>query len=134
MITFESKAYHELVGKIDKIAGYIAKCETSVSIEEKEIWLDSNELAELLKISTRTRIEMLNKKLEKLNNTKNQIDGDTLLDNQDLCLLLKVSNRTLQRYRSSGILPYRRIMQKTYYLESDVHKFISQEFVYKSRK
>ena len=80
------------------------------------------------------RIEMLNKKLEKLNNTKNQIDGDTLLDNQDLCLLLKVSNRTLQRYRSSGILRYRRIRQKTYYLESDVHKFISQEFVYKSRK
>ena len=80
------------------------------------------------------RIEMLNKKLEKLNNTKNQIDGDTLLDNQDLCLLLKVSNRTLQRYRSSGILAYRRIRQKTYYLESDVHKFISQEFVYKSRK
>ncbi len=80
------------------------------------------------------RIEMLNKKLGKLNNTKNQIDGDTLLDNQDLCLLLKVSNRTLQRYRSSGILRYRRIRQKTYYLESDVHKFISQEFVYKSRK
>ena len=80
------------------------------------------------------RIEMLNKKLEKLNNTKNQIYGDTLLDNQDLCLLLKVSNRTLQRYRSSGILSYRRIRQKTYYLESDVHKFISQEFVYKSRK
>ena len=54
LITFESKAYHKLVGKIDKIAGYIAKCETSVSIEEKDIWLDSNEVAELLKISTRT--------------------------------------------------------------------------------
>ncbi|NOR76162.1 MAG: helix-turn-helix domain-containing protein [Draconibacterium sp.] len=54
LITFESKAYHELVGKIDKIAGYISKCETSASIEKKEIWLDSNELAELLKISTRT--------------------------------------------------------------------------------
>jgi hypothetical protein len=80
------------------------------------------------------KIEMLNKKIEKLNNSKNQIDGDTLLDNQDLCLLLKVSKRTLQRYRSSGILPYRRIGQKTYYLESDVHQFISQEFVYKGRK
>ena len=79
------------------------------------------------------RIEMLNKKIEKLNNTKNQLNGDTLLDNQDLCLLLKVSNRTLQRYRSSGILPYKRIQQKTYYLESDVHKFISQEFVYRKR-
>src|SRR5680860_659373 len=74
------------------------------------------------------RVEMLNKKIEKLNNSKNQLNGDTLLDNQDLCLLLKVSKRTLQRYRSSGILPYKRIQQKTYYLESDVHKFISQEF------
>lgn len=79
------------------------------------------------------RIEMLNKKIEKLNNTKNQLNGDSLLDNQDLCLLLKVSNRTLQRYRSSGILPYKRIQQKTYYLESDVHKFISQEFVCRKR-
>ena len=79
------------------------------------------------------RVEMLNKKIEKLNNSKNKLNGDTLLDNQDLCLLLKVSKRTLQRYRSSGILPYKRIRQKTYYLESDVHKFISQEFVYKKR-
>jgi protein tyrosine phosphatase len=79
------------------------------------------------------RVEMLNNKIEKLNNTKNQLNGDTLLDNQDLCLLLKVSKRTLQRYRSSGILPYKRIQQKTYYLESDVHKFISQEFVYRKR-
>ena len=80
------------------------------------------------------RIEVLDKKLERLNNTKSQINGENLLDNQDLCLLLKVSNRTLQRYRSSGILSYRRIQQKAYYLESDVHKFISQEFVYKKRK
>lgn len=80
------------------------------------------------------RIEMLNKKLEKLNNTKNQINGDTLLDNQDLCLQLKVSKRNLQRYRSSGILQYRRIGQKAYYLESDVHQFISKEFVYTNRK
>jgi DNA-binding transcriptional MerR regulator len=55
------------------------------------------------------RIEMLDRKLEKLNNNKTQLNGENLLDNQDLCLLLKVSNRTLQRYRSSGILPYKRI-------------------------
>jgi len=80
------------------------------------------------------RMEMLERKLEKLNNSKSQLNGEALLDNQDLCLLLKVSNRTLQRYRSSGILPYRRIQQKVYYLESDVHKFISEEFVYKKKK
>ena len=54
MSHFESKTYQELVRKIDKIAGYIAKCENPGSTEENEIWLDSNELAELLKISTRT--------------------------------------------------------------------------------
>ena len=80
------------------------------------------------------RMEMLDRKLEKLNNSNSQLNGEALLDNQDLCLLLKVSTRTLQRYRSSGILSYRRIQQKVYYLESDVHKFISKEFVYKKKK
>ena len=43
VITFESEAYKALVGKIEKIAGYVA-----------EAWLDSNQLAEALGISTRT--------------------------------------------------------------------------------
>ena len=30
-----------------------------------------------------------------------------LFDNQDLCMLLQISKRTLQRYRSVGALPYR---------------------------
>lgn len=33
-------------------------------------------------------------------------DGDMLLDNFDLCQMLNVSKRTLQRYRSSGELPF----------------------------
>jgi hypothetical protein len=52
------------------------------------------------------------------------IDGEVLLDNQDLCLLLNCSKRTVQYYRSKGWLPFKRIDQKTYYLESDVQKFI----------
>uniref|UniRef100_UPI000932DA58 helix-turn-helix domain-containing protein n=1 Tax=Mariniphaga anaerophila TaxID=1484053 RepID=UPI000932DA58 len=80
------------------------------------------------------RIEVLDRKMEKLNNSKNQLNGENLLDNQDLCMLLKVSTRTLQRYRSSGLLPYRRIQQKTFYLESDVHKFICQKFVSRNKK
>jgi hypothetical protein len=52
------------------------------------------------------------------------IDGEKLLDNQDLCFMLNCSKRTLQRFRVSGLLPCKRIRQKTYYLESDVVKFI----------
>ena len=33
-------------------------------------------------------------------------EDDNLLDNQNLCLLFKVSIKTLQRYRAIGVLPY----------------------------
>lgn len=59
------------------------------------------------------------------------LDGEHLLDNQDLCLLLQVSKRSLQRYRSIGVLPYVMLRHKTYYKESDVLAFIaghSKEF------
>lgn len=63
-----------------------------------------------------------------------KIDGETLLDNQDVCHLLKVSKRTLQRYRSTGDLRYQRIYQKTYYKESDVENFILNQFNKRSRE
>jgi hypothetical protein len=53
-----------------------------------------------------------------------KIVDETLLDNQDLCFILNVGKRTLQRFRSSGFLPYRWINQKLYYLESDILQFI----------
>ena len=53
-------------------------------------------------------------------------EGEYLLDNQDLCMLLQVSKRSLQRYRSLGILPYLSLRQKTYYKESDVIRFLSE--------
>ena len=54
------------------------------------------------------------------------LDGERLFDNQDLCLLLQVSKRSLQRYRSIGVLPYHMLRHKTYYKESDVLAFITE--------
>ena len=48
-----------------------------------------------------------------------------LFDNQDLCMLLQISKRTLQRYRSVGALPYKTLGKKTYYNEEDVLTFLS---------
>ena len=53
-------------------------------------------------------------------------NGERLYDNQDLCMMLQVIKRSLQRYRSIGILPYLMLRQKTYYKESDVQKFLSE--------
>lgn len=74
------------------------------------------------------RFDKQDKKLNKMSEHRNMLDGEILLDNQDLCQLLNVSKRTLQRYRSSGELPFQTLYQKTFYKESDVHKFIRENF------
>ena len=56
----------------------------------------------------------------------NPMDGIRLFDNQDLCILLQISKRTLQRYRSEGALSYKTLGKKTYYSETDVLDFLSK--------
>lgn len=75
------------------------------------------------------RFDMLDKKIERLTTQRNCLDGEQLLDNQDLMFLLKVSTRTLQRYRKKGILPYIKLDDgRCYYKASDVHKMIREKF------
>ncbi len=80
------------------------------------------------------RFDKQDKVLEAMNKPQNALDGERLFDNQDLCELLHVSKRTLQRYRSSGELPYHTIYHKTFYKESDVQAFIRTNFEKKQKK
>lgn len=48
------------------------------------------------------------------------------LDNQDVCLLLGISKRTLQSLRDKGMLGFSQIRHKCYYRESDVMAFIEK--------
>jgi hypothetical protein len=70
--------------------------------------------------------ERIEKKVDRLSNVRNCLDGEQLLDNQDLMMITKMSSRTLQRYRKKGILPYVNREGKNYYRASDVHKFIRE--------
>jgi len=64
---------------------------------------------------------------------RHTFNGKLLLDNTDLCMMLNVSKRTLQRYRSLGWLSYEQIDQKIYYFETEVERFINEHFA-KRRK
>jgi len=87
-------------------------------------------------------MEKLSKKLNEIGadlksliNTKEVFDEDEkLLDNQDLAFLLKVSKRTLQRYRSEGKLPYFMIAHKTYYRTVDVREFVRKHMDFQTFK
>ena len=74
------------------------------------------------------RLDRIERHLEKMAIKEKLLEGERLLDNQDVCQLLNVSKRTLQRYRSLGELPYQMIYHKTFYKESDVEAFIKANF------
>lgn len=74
------------------------------------------------------RFDLLGEKIRQVEQRHNSIDGEELLDNQDVLQMLKISSRSLQRYRSDGRLPYYTISGKIYYKLSDVHQFIRDSF------
>ena len=74
------------------------------------------------------KLEEVGKDVKSLQTNPEVMPGDKLLDNQDLCLLFKVSTRTLQRLRSKKILSFMMISGKAYYRASDVREFIKERF------
>jgi len=82
--------------------------------EEFEVWM----------CRIMERFDMLERKVSGKEKSRPRINGELLYDNQDLCFMMNISKRALQCYRSSKQLNFKRIDQKTYYLESDVQQFI----------
>lgn len=76
------------------------------------------------------QLKAIDSRLVTAKRTDQRIEGDVILDNQDLMEILKISVRTLQRIRNSGNLPYHTMNKKNYYLKSDVEKYI-KEFIRK---
>ncbi len=73
------------------------------------------------------KLSEIGQDLKSLINTDTIFDeNDKILDNQDLAFLLKVSFRTLQRYRASGKLPFFMISHKTYYRAADIRAFVQE--------
>jgi hypothetical protein len=73
------------------------------------------------------KLSEIGKDLKSLINTNEIFDKDEkLLDNQDLAFMLKCSYRTLQRYRSNGVLPYALLGHKIYYRVADIRTFVRE--------
>lgn len=60
---------------------------------------------------------------------KNSSLTDTWLDIQDVCLLLKISKRTLQSYRDNRTLPYSQVSGKIYFKASDIEEHLIKHYV-----
>jgi len=74
-----------------------------------------------------TKLEVITSQLKGL--YKKDPLSEKWLDNQDVCMILKISTRTLQTYRDKGILPFSQISNKIYYKASDIEKHLEKNYV-----
>lgn len=71
-------------------------------------------------------IQLLKEKLENLKGRQTSKSLDDWMDNQEVCMALNISQRTLQAMRSNGTLSFSQIDRKTYYRRQDVIRLIEK--------
>lgn len=67
--------------------------------------------------------EAYNELIKKIESIKEHIATNAendILDGKDLCKLLKISIRSLQNYRDSGLIPFHKIGHKILYKRSQI--------------
>lgn len=63
-----------------------------------------------------------------LEDSKPLFDGERYLTDRELSRILKISRRTLQDYRSSGIISYIMLGGKVLYRESDIQEMLDNAY------
>lgn len=71
-------------------------------------------------------IQLLKEKQENLKGNQTSKSLDDWMDNQEVCMALNISQRTLQAMRSNGTLPFSQIDRKTYYRRQDIIRLIEK--------
>jgi hypothetical protein len=74
-------------------------------------------------------LEEINQKLNQMDSSSNSL-SEKWLDNQDVCLALRISKRTLQNMRDRGILPYSQEpgSKKIFYRYEDVENYLEKHY------
>ena len=79
-----------------------------------------------------TAYKELIRKIEKIadyvfkKESKPNEEEEIWLDNQEVCLILKIAPRTLQNLRDTDQISYSQIGKKIYYKKEDIQKFIEK--------
>lgn len=59
---------------------------------------------------------------------KSLFNGERFLTDEELSKVLRVSRRTLQEYRTFGVIPYYMVQGKALYKESDIMKILDDAY------
>ena len=109
-------------------------------------WLDNQEVCDVLRINKKTLQAYRAKGILPFSRIKNKLfykpediqrleeiprtlfNGERFLTDEELSNVLRVSRRTLQEYRTSGVIPYYLVQGKALYKESDIMKILDDAY------
>jgi len=83
--------------------------------------MTSNEFQQIME-----KFELILSMLKKIFEKKDILNSEELLDNSDMCALLGITKRTLQRYRQKDLVPYYMIGGKPYYKAGEVKESLKR--------
>lgn len=70
--------------------------------------------------------QMFEKVLDKLDKIsaeiQTKISNEKMVDAEQICMLMKLSKKSLTRYRNMKLIPFYKIKGKVYFLESEVRE------------
>ena len=72
--------------------------------------------------------EMLDCIQEALKNRTPHLNGEKFLTNKEVCRILNISVRTLQEWKSNGMIPYIHLKGKILYRQSDIDKMLESNY------
>jgi hypothetical protein len=72
--------------------------------------------------------EMLDGIREAMKHRTPHLNGEKFLTNRDVCRMLNISVRTLQEWKTSGIIPCIQLKGKILYRQSDIDKLLKNNY------
>ena len=74
------------------------------------------------------KLNAMEEQIEKIGNRRPRLE-DEYIDSTEVCRLLQVSRKTLDRYREQDLIPYTKIKKRVYYRFSDLDAFMQRNSV-----
>ena len=107
------------------------KCYINFELQNEILILKTNKNMEIINIEARTfeamaeRFKQFAQRVNNLCRPQNK-ELKKWLDNQEVCMILNISKRTLQTYRDNDTLSFSQINHKMYYKPEDVEQVLNQ--------
>lgn len=98
-------------------------------LQSKIIIMDVITIESTAFLKLEAKINLIAKYVNEQQSVVIENSDETWVDNYDVCTFLKISERTLQRLRSKGLVSYSVISGKSYYTITEVKRMLTQHII-----